>query len=151
MGLFSGLTDLFGGGGGDGGVGNSKSSSTTNTQSTDSRITGGNDSQNLSVGGNSNNVTFTSTDHGAVSESLRLAMKGIDNTSSLATEVIGMSRAAQSSASSVLSGALNNVSAQNDKLTSAIENVKTSDVRTLIFAGLAVIGLAAVMFVGKKG
>ena len=139
MGLFSGLGDLLGGGGGSsfssGGIGNSKSANST--ESIDARISGGNDSTNSTtvVSGSSNNITML--DAGAVHDSLALAMAGITQANDNAAATIKAN-------AGLLTDALGTQAAQQSAFTSALENVKTADVRILIIVGLAVVGLAFV-------
>jgi hypothetical protein len=123
------------GGGGDSGVGNSKS--TNSTESIDARISGGNASTNSTtvVSGSNNNLTLT--DGGAVHDSLALAMAGI-------TQANDNTAATIKTQGALLTDALGTQAAQQSAFTSALENIKTADVRILIFVGLAVIGLAFV-------
>lgn len=166
MGLFSGL--LGGGGGGmlgglsggsatgggnagsglsSGGIGNSSSSTTNTSDSSEHYLTSGNNGVNANqetrIAGNNNTITMT--DLGAVSQSLALAMRGIEGTNALAAQI-------QASNGGILDGALQNSRQQMSEFTSALEKVKTSDIRVLIFTGLGVIGVVAVvMFNQKKG
>jgi hypothetical protein len=138
MGFLGGFSELFGGGGGSGdsgGIGNSKS--TNSTESIDARISGGNASTNSTtvVSGSNNNLTLT--DGGAVSKSLELAMAGITQANSNTAATI-------QNQGRLLTDALGTQAAQQSGFTSALENIKTADVRILIFVGLAVIGLAFV-------
>jgi hypothetical protein len=138
MGLLSGLF----GGGGDSGVGNSKS--TNSTENIDARISGGNDSTNSTtvVSGSNNNLTLT--DGGAVHESLQLAMAGI-------TQANDNTAATIQSQGRLLTDALGTQAAQQSAFTSAIENIKTADVRVLIIVGLAVVGIVgAGIFKSRK-
>lgn len=131
------LGGLFGGD--SSGVGNSKSSSST--ASNDARVVGAEGSTNTStvITGNSN----TMTDYGAVKESLQLAKAGIEGAYTYARE-------SQAANGDLLSGALKQSGQAQQQFATALENVKTSDVRVLIITGLAVVGLAAV-WLAKKG
>lgn len=119
------------------------SSSRQDTSSIDARVVGAEGSTNLSVAGNSGPVSVTTTDHGAVQGSLQLALAGVEGAQRLASQ-------AQESQGSILSGALRMAGEQQQQFTNALENVKTSDVRVLIIAGLAVVGLAGAMLL-KRG
>lgn len=138
-----GLGSLFGGGGSSfssGGIGNSDS--VNDTSNNDARITGGNGSTNSSTvitGG-----TNTLTDQGAVAGGIKAALAGIDAASKAAER-------AQASVGGLLSGALSNSSEQQAGFTSALEKIKTSDVRTLVITGLVVVGIvgAAIVFKAK--
>lgn len=117
----------------------SKSSSKNTTNNTDARVVGGDDSLNTSLHVSGTRNLVTTTDHGAVSGSLTLALRGVEGAQSLARE-------AQAAQGSLLEGALKMSGAQNEHFASTIEKIKTSDVRTLVIAGLAVVGLAAAMY-----
>ena len=141
--MFGGLGGLFGGGGSSfssGGIGNSDS--VNDTASNDARITAGEGSTNVSnvITGGSN----TLTDHAAVAGGIRAAMAGIDSATKLASQV-------QASQGSLLQDALGTVSDQQKGFTSALENIKTSDVRTLIITGMIVVGVVAAAMVWRKG
>lgn len=119
------------------------SSSRQTTSNIDARVVGGDGSSNVSVSGNSGPVSVTSTDHGAVQGGLQLALAGVEGANRLAEQ-------AQASQGGILSGALRMASEQQQQFATALTNVKTSDVRVLIIAGLAVVALvAASMF--KRG
>lgn len=119
------------------------SSVSTPTTNLDARVVGGDASTNQSVNDNAGPVNITTTDHGAVDGSLRLALAGIEGANGLASQTV----AAQGG---LLTGALKMAGEQNTAFSSALENVKTSDVRVLVIAGLAVVGLASVKLL-KKG
>lgn len=140
---FLDMLSPFGGGGSSsfssGGIGNSDS--VNDTANNDARITGGNGSTNSSMvitGG-----TNTLTDHAAVSQSIGLALRGVESLQAVATQ-------AQGQVSGLLDQALGNSKAQNAAFSSALENVKTADTRALAFGALAVVGLVAV-FLFRKG
>lgn len=120
---------LFGGG-------NSSSSQTTNAL--DASVTAGQQSTNTSVGIQGSGNVVTSTDYGSVSKSLDLAFKGIELAHQQASEV-------QASSGGLVEGALATVKQQQQQYASTIENIKTSDVRTLILSGMAVVGIVALM------
>jgi hypothetical protein len=137
------LGGLFGGGGGSfesGGVGNSESRSDTSNQ--DARITAGEGSTNNSqiISGGTN----TLTDHAAVASGISAALAGIESATKLAEQ-------AQASSGGVLTGALKMAGEQQSQFTSALENIKTSDVRTLIVTGMVVLGLVGAALVWRKG
>lgn len=128
-----------------GGIGNSDSASTTKTENNDQRVVGGDSSVNsstkLEISGSSNDITLT--DQGAIGAGLQLALKGLE---------VGQSTARESIASNgaLLDGVLKNAGAEQAAVIDTISNIKTSDVRVLIVAGLAVVGIgAAVAFKGK--
>lgn len=144
-----------------GGSSSSKSSQTT----IDGRITAGNESVAVSVsGGNNNTINATTTDFGAVSKSLDLAMKGVDNITGIASQSLDESaklagasltfaQRASSDAGSILSGALNSMTGQQKEFANALENIKAGDARPLVYVGLGVVALVAVVLIiqTKKG
>ncbi len=142
-----GLLDMlnpFGGGGGSssfssGGIGNSKSANETNNQ--DASVVGGEGSTNSSqlITGSNN----TLTDHGAVSMSMQLALAGVHSAQQLAEQ-------AQAAQGTILTGALKTVSDQQSGFTSALENIKTSDVRVLIIAAIAAVALIGFRLAGSN-
>lgn len=120
------------------------SSSAQTTSNTDARVVGGDSSQNISAA-LGDGASFTVTDHGAVSDSLALARAGIESVENVASVSIGQ-------AGDMLSGVLQATGQQQAAFTSALKEIETKDTRTLIYAGMAVIGLAAVaMLKGWKG
>lgn len=124
--------------------GSSKSSQAT--KNIDARVVGGdasvNTSQVIDASGGSR-VRITSTDHGAVSKSLELAKAGVEGANTTTRQVI-------EAQGSLLSGALKMAGEQSQQLTDTVENLKGNDVRVLVVAGLAVVGVTAVMLF-KKG
>lgn len=122
----------------------SSSKSSNPVTNTDARVVGGDSSSNLSLNasGNRGAVNVTVTDAGAVSKSLDLAMKGIEGAQATAS-------AAVADSGELLRGVLATQGEQQQQFADALENIKTSDVRVLIFAGLAVVGLAAVQLAKK--
>lgn len=143
------MLNPFGGGGGDsfssGGIGNSKSQQSNLTETTDASVVGAegsiNTSSRLSVDGNNNIVT--TTDYGAVSQSLALAKAGIEGAQKLASQ-------SQGDANDLLAGVFSENAKNTDNLTQAVVDLKTSDVRTLVIAGMAVVGLVAIQLFRKK-
>jgi hypothetical protein len=117
------------------------SSSRNETSQNDARITGGDGSTNATVTGDHSSVTLT--DRGAVSGALNVALKGVESAYSFASQ-------AQASSGTLLAGVLGTNTKQQEQFTSAVEKIKTSDVRVLVIVGLGVVGLAAVMLF-KKG
>jgi hypothetical protein len=113
------------------------SEAVTTTKNTDARVVGGEGSSNASVNDNQGTVSIMSTDHGAVDGGLKLALAGVEGANRITGQVIA-------SQGGLLDGALKMAGAQNAAFSSAIENIKTSDVRVLVVAGLAVVGLAFV-------
>ena len=140
MGLLSGL--LGGGGMSSGGVGNSAS---TNDSRVYDLTTGAGDDSTINA---TNTVvtggTVTMGDYGAVQGALKLALAGVEGANKLAGDV-------SASNAGLLDGALSNSKAQNAQFTSALENIKTSDVRVLIFGALAVVALVGFAIFSKKG
>lgn len=135
-------------------IGGSSKSSSSQTN-IDGRITAGNESVAVSVsGGNGNSITATTTDFGAVSKSLDLAMKGVDSVTGVAQQTIdksfGLAQRASSDAGSILSGALNSMAGQQEQFANALENIKAGDARPLVYVGLAVVGLVAVVLITKN-
>lgn len=120
----------------------SKSSSNPTTNNADGRVVGGNESVNTStVIQGSNNVV---SDHGAISAAVDLAKAGVEGANKTSAALVASSE-------NVYEGALQMVGAQQAAFTSTLENIKTSDVRTLVIAGMAVVGLVGVMLVKGKG
>lgn len=150
--MFGGLGSLFGGGGmfsddnsstdvSSGGIGNSTSENLTSNY--DASVNAGNES---TVNSNTTLIsggTNTLTDHGAVSQSLALALRGIEGSNKLTSEAM----AAQGG---LLTGALRLAGEQQNKAMETLNNVKTADVRVLIIAGMSVIALAAVGFMARR-
>lgn len=113
------------------------SSSTTKNQSNDNRVVGGDASLNQSttISGDGNSLVMT--DAGAVHDSLALALAGV-------TQANNTTQAVVASNGNLLTDALGTQASQQAAFTSAIEKIKTSDVRILVMVGLAVVGLAFV-------
>lgn len=133
-----GLESLFGGGGSSfssGGIGNSKSDS--QSQQTDLGVSGGADSLVAPTLITGSGNTITMSDAGAVGGALKLALQGIEGAQGLASQ-------AQASVGGLLTGALGSAADQNKQFATALENVKTADVRVLIIAALAGVALVAV-------
>lgn len=120
------------------------SSSEQQTSSTDARVVGSEGSTNASIVGNQGNVTLETTDHGAVSASLQLALRGIEGANTTTGQAIA-------STGGLLEGALRNSGQQAAAFVDTIKDIKTSDVRVLVIAGLAVVGLGAVVLFKNKG
>ena len=141
-----GFLNLGSSGSGDsGGIGNSKSSQSQTTTTIDGRIAGGDSSTNLSLNGNTGPVSITTTDAGAIHDSLAVALAGVEGADKTA-------QAATANVGSLLDGALQTVQAQQAGFTSAIEQIKTGDTTVkYVMAGIAaaVIGLAVLFH--KKG
>lgn len=116
------------------------SDSTQTTNNTDARVVGGDNSTNASVKAGGDVII---TDRGAVADSLGLARRGIEAVESTAKLSIGNS-------ADMLAGILQSTEAQQGAFTSALQKVETKDTTTLIYAGMAVIGLAAAAYFGKR-
>lgn len=130
-----------------GGIGNSgPSTSSQTTETVGLEIIGGDGSINtatsLDIRGGTNSLTLT--DHGAVQGSLQLALKGIEGAQQT-------TQTALASTGGLLEGALKRSGEQSAAFTDTIKDIKTSDVRVLVVAGLAVVGLGAVMLFKGKG
>jgi hypothetical protein len=119
-----------------------KSKSSNATSNIDARVVGGEGSINQSQTVTGSGNTISTTDHGAVSGSLALALKGVEQAGELARET-------QAATGSLLSGALEMVGEQQQQHSQALENIKGNDVRTLVIAGLAVVGIAAATLLRK--
>lgn len=129
-----------------GGIGNSGPSTTeTKTESNDMRVVGAEGSVNTStkIDISGANANLTTSDYGAVAGGLQLALKGIEANSQLTRDIV-------TSNGSLIDGVMNRTSQAGAQFATALENVKTSDVRTLMFTGLAVVAVVAVMAF-KKG
>lgn len=116
------------------------SESTQTTSNTDARVVGGDNSQNSSVkaGGD---VIFT--DRGAVADSLALARRGVEAVEATAKLSVGNS-------ADMLAGVLKSTENTQAEFTSALTKIETKDTTTLVYAGMAVIGLAAAAFLSKR-
>jgi hypothetical protein len=89
-------------------------------------------------------VNVTSTDHGAVSASLQLALKGVEGAQQTTQQAIA-------STGGLLENALARAGQQSQQFTETIKDIKTSDVRVLVIAGLAVVGVGAVALFKARG
>jgi hypothetical protein len=144
--------------------GSSKSATTETTEIRDMRVVGGTGSANVSA--NDSNVTVISTDQGAVNAGLQLGGKAIDasikageglnkTTLSLFDGALAFAKTAnataataQQNATSQVAGAYANVAKD---LATAFTDSKAPDKNIFIIGGVAVVGLAAVMVLGRKG
>jgi len=146
-----------------GGDSSSATSTTNNTTNLDARVVGGNaPSTNASISGNSGPVSISTTDQGTVSgafhladnslqladnsvhtslefgdKSLQLAFAGLEGANKLASQTIAAN-------GNLLNGALSMSGAQNSAFTDTVKDIKTSDVRVLVIAGLAVVAVVGV-------
>ena len=118
--------------------GDSESSQTT--ENTDARVVGGDNSQNSSIKAGGDVIM---TDRGAVSDSLALARRGVEAVENTAKLSVGTT-------ADMLAGVLKSTESQQGAFTSALQKIETKDTTTLIYAGMAVIGLAAAAFFGKR-
>lgn len=118
-------------------------SSTSNPTTKNSSNQVGASENGLAVGVTGDGNTISMTDQGAIKGALDLALKGVEGAYNFANQ-------AQASQGALVSGALQSAADQQSKFTSTLENIKTSDVRVLIIAGLGVLGLAVAML-AKKG
>lgn len=152
MGMFGGFNpmDMLGGGGGNTtsanseGIGNSKSAN--DSRAYDLSAGGGDGS---TVNSNATVVTggtVTMGDYGAISQAMKLALAGVEGANKIASDT-------QAAQGGLFAGALSMAAEQNKQFASTLENIKTSDVRVLIVAGLAVVGMVgfAVFARRKKG
>lgn len=124
--------------------GDSESNSAQTTKNTDARVVGGDSSSNASVNDNQGTVSIMTTDHGAVSGSLQLALKGIEGAQQTTQQAIA-------STGGLLENALQQSGQQAQQFTETIKDIKTSDVRVLVVAGLAVVGIGAFAMFKAKG
>jgi hypothetical protein len=128
---------------------------TTVNRNNDGRVVGGDSSSNASITGDvGGSVNIVATDHGAItagaataSKSLDAAMQGITTLGDVAKQSVksgaDLSAQAMANSNTMMSGALSAVREAQADFTSTMENVKSSDVRVLVVAGLAVVGIAA--------
>lgn len=132
-----------------------KSSSKGGDQNTlDGRITAGSESNAVSLNQSSGNtINATTTDMGAISASMDLALKGIETVGNLAGQTITASSQANSQAGSIVSGALGQIGAQAEQFKDALENIKAGDARPLMYVaiGAVVLVVGFVAFSAKKG
>lgn len=109
-------------------------------------------SNDLQVNGSSNVVTLS--DYGAVSKSLDAMVKGVEQSTALATLVTKQAGDQQklniSTGADLISGVLATTAKQADTLTQSVVDLKTSDVRVLVIGALAIVG-AVVAVMMKKG
>lgn len=125
------------------GLFSSKSSSSVTNESTDASTVAGNDSivNAPHIRGDYN--TVTTTDYGAVSGSLALAMKGIESAHTQARQTV-------ESQGHLLDGVLRMAGQQSEQHAADLMAVKTGDTRTTVIAAAAIAGLALVAVI-KKG
>lgn len=132
--------------------GSSSSSKGGDQTSIDGRITTGPESVAVSVNNSSGNtISATTTDFGAVSASMDLALKGYESITDVAKQTVSSSSRANDQANSLLSGALQSMSGQQEQFTKALENIKAGDARPLMYVAIGVVGLVAVFAFARKG
>lgn len=117
--------------------GSSKSSSTQTTTSIDGRVVGGDSSTNLSLNGNTGPVSITTTDAGAIHDSLALALAGVEG--------------ANATAAAATSSAISAVQQGQAQFTSAIEQIKTGDKTTKVVVIGAVVAAVGIAYAMRKG
>lgn len=116
--------------------GSSKSNNSQTTTSIDGRVVGGDQSSNFSLNGNTGPVNITTTDAGAVHDSIALALAGVEGANKNAAD-------ATAANASILTGALGAVQQGQEQFTSAIEQIKTGDKTTkFVVIGFAVVAVA---------
>jgi hypothetical protein len=116
--------------------GSSKSTNSQTTTSIDGRVVGGDQSTNLSLNGNTGPVQITTTDAGAIHDSLALALAGVEG--------------ANATAAAATSGALTAVQQGQAQFTSAIEQIKTGDKTTKVVVVGAVVAAVAFAYFMRK-
>jgi hypothetical protein len=132
--------------------GDSSTASTTNIY--DKRVVGGDGSTNVSADVSGGSLTVVQTDQGAVSGGLALGGQAVDAATKLATntqaqsgsmfkEALGFARANSADA-------LSAVSDSNERLALAYQSGQAGDQTQLKYAGFAVVGLAALAFIGSR-
>lgn len=98
--------------------------------------------------------TVTTTDYASVSKSLDAMVRGVEQSTALATLVAKQAGDQQklniSTGSDLLNNVLSSTKKQADELTTAVVDLKTSDVRVLVIGALAIVG-AVVAVMMKKG
>lgn len=114
------------------------SSSKSSSSAYDQRVVGGDESVNLSANLSGTGNTINVTDRGAVADSLALARSGIE-------AVERSANASTAAAQGMFSGVLN----QQREAIAAVKDAASKDTTTLVVAGLAVVGLAAVTIMRK--
>jgi hypothetical protein len=153
MGLFSG--------------GNSTSTSTTNNVSPALSSGGGDLNGDVSAGmgntlygkgaqtsvaqveGSSNVVNML--DQGAVSNSLALALKGVELVSANAKQAQQSAAQSQAGAQAMLQGVFDSQGAVTKQLASAVETVKTADLKTIGLGVLAMVAVVVGVVYANKG
>lgn len=146
------------------GAGDSESSQTSNTTNKDMRVAGAEGSVNVSADGST--VQVVSTDYGAVNGGLQLASQSVSavvqNSKNVQDFGLSMYTGALKSvndASAAVASAYKGSSAQvadaykgvAADLATAFTDSKAPEKNILIVGGAVVVGLAAVMFLAKKG
>lgn len=125
-----------------GGLFQSETTSTQQTDNVDGRVVGGDASSNISAANNSGTLNITALDGGAISQSMALAMKGVEGAQAITAQTIDQN-------ASLLQGVVTATREGQEQFASALESVKTADTRMLAFGALAVVGLAAAKVWGK--
>jgi hypothetical protein len=105
-------------------------------RSNDGRVVGGDDSTNVSTSVLGNGNTVTTTDFGAVGKAIELAKAGVETAAKTSQQIVAQQ-------GDIYSGALSLVGKQQQQFTDTIKDIKTSDVRVMVVAGLAVVGVVA--------
>lgn len=131
---------------------NQSKSSAGGQTTVDGRITAGNDSVAISLANSTGNtVNNTNTDFGAVAGSLNLALKGVESMTDIAKTTVGAATKANDQAGSILSGAIQSMSSQQQQFASSLENIKAGDARPLMYVAIGAVALVAVFMFAKKG
>lgn len=125
---------LFGGG---------NSSSSQSTTSLDGRVVGADGSINSSLNVIGSGNTVMTTDGGAVSASMELATKGIEGAQQIARE-------AQAGSNELMAGIFHDSASQASKLTQAVVELKTSETKTLVVTGMAVVAIVVAVVFKRK-
>jgi len=114
------------------------SSSAQTTSNTDARVVGGDTSTNVSAAFGGSGNTLEITDRGAVSDSMALAKAGIESQERVVSTVIDNN-------ANMLAGVLD----QQRTFADTVKSTANKDTNTIIFAGLAVVGVAAAMMLRR--
>jgi hypothetical protein len=127
-------------------------SAVTQSGSGNKNYAAGSVTNELQLEGTGNHVTMT--DFGAVSKSLDAMVRGVEQSTALATLVTKQAGEQQqlniSTGADLLNNVLSSTKKQADELTTAVVDLKTSDVRVLVIGALAIVG-AVIAVVMKKG
>ena len=135
--------------GGGGGGGSSASTTSSNTTNTDKRLVVDNGSMGISA----DNSTVTVTDQGAIKQAGAIATTALTTNSTNFTTLMDTAKVLAAGAADALKAnvALAGQLSTTTQSAYADAAAQASGNKNLVYAGMAVLGLAAVSYFGKKG